>query len=129
MKPLLAALSITLAACATPLMQLPPPNLDYGQAPQDVESKIRAYMETELKDAESARYKFEKPYMANANRYPGDGGMFVWHGYRVDFSVNAKNGYGGYTGYTPYFALFRNGEITRAYPTAESPWIFTVIRD
>lgn len=129
MKALLAAAALSLAACATPTLQPPPPNLDYGIAPENPEAEIRAYMETVLKDPESARYKFEKPYKAYANRRAIDGGMFVWHGYRVDFSVNAKNGYGGYIGFTPYFALFRDGKVTRAYSAAESPWTFTSIRD
>lgn len=127
MKSLPAAIALSLAACATPQMQPAPQNLDYGQAPQEVEAQVRSYMENELRDAESARYKFEPPYKVYANLNPE--GLFVWHGYRVDFSVNAKNGYGGYTGYTPYFALFRNGKITRAYPAHEAPWTFTAIRN
>jgi len=86
-------------------------------------------MEMSLKDPESARYKIEPPYRAYANQSPRDGGVFLWHGYRVDFYINAKNSFGGYTGFKPYFAMFRDGKLVSAYPAESSTWVFTTVRE
>ena len=75
----------------------------------DYEKKIINYLELNLKDFDSAKYKFEKPIKVKIN---GDDADIVL------YYVNSKNGFGSYTGFNErIFAFFkdnqyRNNDIT-----------------
>lgn len=132
MKSLFAfVLTISLSGCVSfPNEYAPvPPDITIGPPPADAEAAVRAHMETVLRDPESARYKFEAVHKAYAHEPLTSGGKFAWAGHRIDFAVNAKNGYGGYTGFQHYIALFSNGRITRTYEAGTSPWVWTFIPD
>lgn len=75
----------------------------------DYEKQIINYLELNLKDFDSAKYKFEKPIKVKIN---GDDADIVL------YYVNSKNGFGAYTGFNErIFAFFkdnqyRNNDIT-----------------
>ncbi|MCX8581430.1 hypothetical protein J3U18_06975 [Gilliamella sp. B3482] len=77
----------------------------------DYEKQILNYLEVNLKDFDSAKYKFEKPLKVKINGDEAD---------VILYSVNSKNSFGAYTGYKDrVFAFFydkdkqyKNGDIT-----------------
>jgi len=91
---------------------LPAPNADYGTYPADYEVVIKAYMETTLKDPESARYSdFSKPRKEHI--ITNVDAKEATYGYSACVLVNAKNSYGGYTGNHRYWFFLRDGKIIR----------------
>jgi hypothetical protein len=110
MKCRLASLAIALPilGCSTP-----PPSpqelaaAEYGPYPAQYQAKIATYLQTTLKDPESARISTPfapKKTFAGLNK--------PVYGWGTCMGVNAKNSFGGYTGTKIYFFLFRDGEIS-----------------
>lgn len=99
----LVAMSFVMVSCGTPA---PAPQLkDYTftKAPNVNSYKAIIKNETgkELKDAQSAQYKFGTPfkgYMRDRNN------KMIWTGWAIPYEVNAKNSYGAYVGYTSFRA-------------------------
>lgn len=83
---------------------------DIGPMPADPEPAVRAYMQSLLKDPESARYRFtERPvrsYLWGASARHNAVFAYI---YRAE--VNAKNSYGAYVGERPYFFYIRHGAV------------------
>lgn len=119
---------LLLAACNAPTLPARGPkaptqaelaSAEYGVMPREEQNaQIRATMETLLKDPESARYRFSPPEKhwirqseLNADVKASAFGQSHLFGWRVDFGLNAKNGFGGYSGEKPYRAFFENGEL------------------
>mgnify|MGYP006144292413 FL=1 len=86
-------------------------NHDFGPQPTGYKDKITAYYAYVLKDPESAKYRFGKPYKAYTNAGLAVGGVVSWSGWAVDVQINARNSYGGYTGFESERVLFENGEV------------------
>lgn len=118
--------AVLASGCVT--WQAPPSTASYGHAPVNYESRARAYMETVLKDAMSAQYRFEQPVRAYSNIGWGqpNGGQVEWTGYLVKAYVNAKNSYGAYTGYRPYMFLFKDDAVFQVIPGGEHPLVHVV---
>ena len=131
-KSLLSTLSLTLilSSCALPSdpftkvreqdeqfrKTLPVSNADYGSFPKDFQAQIKSYMNTVLKDPDSAKYSnLTKPFKSytiyKQNIYQAATHDNVYYGYSVCFSLNAKNSYGAYTGNSQYVAFFHNKKI------------------
>jgi len=90
--------------------------LDYGQPLTiDYQTAIKSYMETKLKDPESARYRFSPPRQGWAKEPPWAFSGPEHTGYFVLADVNAKNSFGGYTGEKPYLFVFKNNQLIKAY--------------
>ncbi len=108
---ILAASTLALTGCAPkPPSQVEISTANYGSLPGDYQQQIKNYMNSILKDPESARYTFERPFKA----YSQDGSLSstnggVRYGYVAGVQVNAKNSYGGYTGNQLYVFMFSNG--------------------
>lgn len=88
-------------------------NADYGRPPSNPEEVIRSYMNTRLKDPDSAKYSIRKGPIQGWNSF---GGMLF--GYIVCADINAKNSYGGYTGWQPYYFLINNDSVIRTVDRA-----------
>ncbi len=125
------ATALILPGCVSSY-QRPKPAANYGIPPVNYEHTIKEYFESVLKDAESARYRFDQPSKAYENEGLLFGGKVVWLGYLVDVEVNAKNSYGGYVGYKPYIFLFNGNQIYRHYKCFTDyedigiPWVHRV---
>jgi hypothetical protein len=90
---------------------------DYGTPPPDYKLKIKAWLESNLKDPYSAKVSEPtalRKEVAFQNKQP----IF---GYTTCMGVNAKNSYGGYTGIKGYWFFFHHGEIVRAQQTDVYP--------
>lgn len=85
-------------------------------------------MEVRLKDAESARYRFDNPVRAYGNSGLIHGGEVSWTGWAVRTLVNAKNSYGGYTGYKPHIFCF-SGETIYRHVEGDSHPLLTMVGD
>ena len=98
--PILGLATLTLGACATTdtSQSEAAVTYDYGIAPIVNKADIKAYMSDQLKDSESARYRFDEPQKTVCNKGALSGGKVAWNGWVVPFTVNAKNSYGGYVG-------------------------------
>lgn len=112
-RKLLASVALCLlAGCATP-----PPTAnefataDFGELPGDYHEIIKAYMQSRLKDPESARYDFTrspgKVWMGN----PGN----RTYGWAACAGINAKNSYGGYTGPQTHYFVIKSGTVVHMY--------------
>lgn len=103
------SLLIALTGCAAPQVYLPVQDSDYGETPENHQDKIKTYMASRLKDAESARYDFNrtpvKAWLGSSTRY---------YGWATCVGINAKNSYGGYTGWQPHYFFFRGGDIAES---------------
>jgi hypothetical protein len=125
MKKLCIALSLfVLAGCASPRKITYQPsaeelaNADYGMYPSNYEEKIKNYMQTALKDPESARYRYLMgPYKDTNHADKKRDLIFL---YRVKVFINAKNSYGGYVGEEEYFCDFLKGEVLYCHNLTQS---------
>lgn len=102
--PLLLALS--LAGCATPPTQEEAMAADYGAYPDNYEGVIKNYMQTILKDPESAQYHFLNTPSKGWSTLGGKK-----YGYRVCVSINAKNSFGGYIGNLTNYFMIKDGQV------------------
>lgn len=102
------ALTALLFGCATPTAQ-ELATADYGSYPTDFEPIIKSYMQSTLKDPESARYQFLNSPKSGWN---GVGG--VKYGYVVCAYINGKNSYGGYVGNRMSYFMIKNGRVIDA---------------
>lgn len=119
-----AAAALLVSGCAITPPEIPE-NIDYGRYPTNYEQRIANYMQGRLKDPESARYKFQEPVTAYVSKGPFGGGGVKAAGWKVNFELNAKNGFGGYVGYKPYFALFVDDELWRVVDWHSAPDVIT----
>ena len=85
-------------------------NLDFGVSPQDPLEIAKVLMASELKDPDSAQYRWKDTYMGycKAGWIKGGGDKLDWYGWASTIEVNAKNSFGGYTGFQPYTILYRD---------------------
>jgi hypothetical protein len=100
------SISIALTACAIPPSRQEISTADFGEYPNNYESIVKRFMDTRLKDPESARYQF----IGNPQRgwYRYDRKVF---GYVICAYINAKNGFGGYTGNQLSYFMIKNGRV------------------
>lgn len=106
-----AVLAVTLAACNHPpadeqLISVAQDYLraiDLGAPPSEEQVVIaaRAALELSLKDAESARYRFDRMARGYIGHYKK--ARYGWVGIVL---VNSKNTYGAYAGFEPRFIFF-----------------------
>ena len=102
MKILPLLLALNLVGCAvTPLTEE-----EIGAKPDEkvVEYTLKAWLDRNLKDPESAKIMIGKPQL---DRY---------RGWVVCALVNAKNNYGGYIGYEGYRMTYRGNLLDSIYP-------------
>lgn len=85
---------------------------DFGKKPSNYKSIVKKYMETALKDPDSAKYHWDNA-MGPVKGYAYDVATESCKGYgwALCVSVNAKNSYGGYAGPKPTFFLIRDGAV------------------
>ena len=114
------AAAVMLSACA--VAPTPRPSEEaFDAPPTEPEAKARTFIESKLRDPESARYRFgtlTKAYGA----YGVWNNTLPWAGYLIPVDVNAKNGFGGYTGFKPYVVYFQMGEPIRAIEANRTSW-------
>lgn len=115
-------LGLSVGGCVTAPSQEVLATLDYGPAPQDPDSIVKAYLQPLLKDPESLRLRREgAPYEFWHRVFGGK----LEHGWRVCYYVNARNSYGGYTGELLYFFLIRNDVIVDTLDQGTGDNVFT----
>lgn len=126
MKKLIAccALVILSAGCAPATKPEPEPmtnidfsKADYGNPPADYKLKIKSWLESNLKDPESAKVS-EPTALRKEVAFENKQAIF---GYTTCMGINAKNSYGGYTGIKGYWFFFHKGRIVRAQQTDVYP--------
>ncbi len=82
---------------------------DYGPKPKDYKNLVITYMQTTLKDPDSAKYNWNreptKMWVVNPH---GSGHLFGWGTCAL---INAKNGFGGFSGFQKYFFFFKDNQI------------------
>lgn len=125
-----------LRARQNPTLNAPPSaqeleTASYGDPPRGgYERAIQTTFAPLLLDARSARYHFGEPEPAWLPRYHFDppqpppyqsGHVFGW---RVHFTVNARNAFGGYAGDQLYEAFFQNGRLRAVLVQHMAPDIF-----
>lgn len=125
-----------LRARQNPTLNAPPTTsaleaADYGTPPSgDYQRAIESTFAPALLDPYSAVFSFGEPERAWLPRYHFDpkgpppyqsGHVFGW---RVHFTVNARNAFGGYTGNELYEAFFQNGRIRAVLVQHTAPDIF-----
>lgn len=102
MKGLLSALfaCVLLSGCTQPMTKAEVDRAVYEPLPTDYQEQLKSTIEVQLKDPDSAKYKFFSPrksYTESTRHF----------GYTVPVGVNAKNSYGGYTGFQlQYYAYY-----------------------
>jgi hypothetical protein len=116
---LFAAISLT-AGCVSMIPKDPikgdMAHGEFGSYPNDYDSLIKAWGQSNLKDPDSAKYvHISKPRKewAVAESMP-------IYGWSVCADINSKNSYGGYTGAQTFWFFFQNGKIFRSQNTEES---------
>lgn len=125
-----------LRARQNPTLNAPPSastldSADYGVAPSgDYQREIERAMAQILLDPYSAVFSFNEPERAWLPRYHFDpkgpppyqsGHVFGW---RVHFTVNARNAFGGYAGHELYEAFFQEGQLRAVLQQNRAPDIF-----
>mgnify|MGYP007083791846 CR=1 FL=1 len=87
--------------------------LDVGVEPSDPIGATKRLMADELRDPDSAQYRFlgVHPARCKAGWANGKNG---WVGYAASIDINAKNAMGGYVGFTTYTVLFQGDVAVRA---------------
>ncbi len=106
-----ALLVLSLSACQTVQFEQPNADTNFGAKPDYSESELKLIMGAELKDEESARYRFGEVQKAYCNNGLLGGGKLVWSGWVLPVELNGKNSYGAYTGYTQHYARYENGKL------------------
>ncbi len=109
MKKLLLVLTVlSLVGCISDPSAVEVSNANYGAMPNkaSLEADIKAYQEGRLKDPYSAKYNFSELHKG----WCKFGGR-VNYGWIVDYTLNAKNGFGGYVGEKPQFVFVKDGRM------------------
>ncbi|MCK9224934.1 MAG: hypothetical protein M0Q02_07600 [Candidatus Muirbacterium halophilum] len=90
---------------------------DYGKviSQEEAENIIKIWYGGDLKDPESAKYKFDKIEKSYLTRKVAFKDTTVTYGYIIDFECNAKNSYGGYVGWKAHSYFLRNGNVQKIY--------------
>lgn len=89
-------------------------NLDFGTSPQEPIAIAKQLMAYQLKDPESAQYRWVATYLGYCKQGWAKGKGLDWYGWAATIEVNAKNSYGGYTGFEPYTILYKDQQAVRA---------------
>lgn len=126
---IISAATLAISGCvSSSSFQAPSPNHNYGAAPIYSEPEVKSVMEVNLKDPDSAKYRFGSPVKAHCNNGILSGGNVVWAGWVVPVQQNAKNSYGAYVGYEGYYARFEGDnllEVSKATNPNTLIWNFT----
>jgi hypothetical protein len=104
------ALAVLLAGCATKPTNQEMASADYGPYPGGYEQIIKSYMQSVLKDPDSARYRFKN---SPTKAWDGTGG--TKYGYVVCVLINSKNSFGGYVGDRMTYFIINNDRVTYVY--------------
>ena len=92
---------------------------DYGSFPDNYKEIVSAWIDDNLVDPYSVRdLKIVSPEKYWTQDAPIMGGKTTF-GYRVQFSLNAKNRMGGYGGKTIFNILIRNGVVVKDWKEGE----------
>lgn len=85
---------------------------DAGPAPAlaEFQPQIEAMVRPQMKDPESARFRWPDPYVPRKVEYP-IGGFKSAVGWLIPFDLNGKNSFGGYVGFESWDAIVRFGQI------------------
>ena len=112
----LALLSTMIAlegAAQVPATSPPPGYSDAGIKPVNPLPAIIAELRRTMKDPYSIRdFSFCEPKVSPAFQYPSAGQRWEKAHWKVEFALNAENGFGGYAGRTYFSADFENGRLT-----------------
>lgn len=84
-------------------------SIEYGPVPQNYEAIARNYLQSRLRDPESAMLRLAAPLKTSTQKLYGR----FYYGWRICYWVNSKNANGGYNGEELYYFLVREGS---AYP-------------
>lgn len=90
---------------------------DYGRYPKNYEKVIKDYMQSQLKDPDSATYKFRN--------IPKSGWSSLGKtlfGYRLCVEINAKNSYGGYVGSRMSYFMIKNDVVIDSHHTTSGSY-------
>ena len=122
----LACALALLAGCVTPPTQgeyeATVAKIGYGATlPDDWQDRVKAFMETRLKDPISAQWKFETESFTSWAGASDRGGVLVSAGHVVTALLNAKNSYGAFIGFTRYRFMVRDGKVI-AYQIGAGAW-------
>jgi hypothetical protein len=102
------AAAVLLSGCAAP-DQATLAAADYGTYPADYRTDVSRYLDDTLKDPASAQVEYlADPHQGFIRKNIGAQPIY---GYRVCFTLNAKNSYGGYTGKHLTTVLLRDGTV------------------
>lgn len=110
-------IALAVLALAAPLAAKEAP-IDYGafgSEPEDPIGATKRLMLDELRDPDSAQYRFLGIHPAHCRGGLANGGK-DWIGYAASIDINAKNTMGGYVGFTSHTILFDGG---RAFKSIE----------
>ena len=88
--------------------------LNFGVSPQDPVTIAKALMARELRDPDSAQYRWVDTYMGYCKEGWAKGNGLGWYGWAATIEINAKNAYGGYTGFRPYTILYQDQTAVRS---------------
>lgn len=113
---LTAIFILSIAGCVTPITEQDISTAKVEQLPDNYKEGIKLFMETRLKDPDSAKYIFHNP-KKGYHREDRIISMIV------PVEINAKNSYGGYTGYKAYYFTYVNGECWNVTYRTESDYI------
>ena len=116
MKRFMALVALGLSTMASG-QKLPADYVDVGPAPEDPMGSIKRLMIDELRDPDSAQYKFLGIHPARCKAGWLNGGK-DWYGYAASIEVNAKNGMGGYTGFKPTTVLLQGESAIKSFEGA-----------
>ena len=115
MKRFFTLIAIGLCLCSCAEMVAPSAEqlrlADCGAPPKDPRSIVMGYIKANFKDPYSIQdLQIGVPFRTSETAPPLLGGKTVY-GYKIPFSVNAKNSYGAYNGVQQYVLFTYNGKI------------------
>jgi len=119
-----AALLLGLAGCgvayrdaANEFIRTQPPSAWGSQPPAGHQEIERSFIQSRLRDPDSARFQFSEPRRVTVAASMSDPTVVpVWES---EVLVNGKNALGGYTGFKPWSFYYSNGALF-AVESAES---------
>ena len=115
MKKMLLVMGLCwLAGCATAPSPAQIDAGDRGPLPENYKEIVQGWIHATLKDPYSVQdLEITRPVPAAVYGKRAFRKFTVW-AWQVDFSLNAKNGFGGYAGLTRYSIWVRDGKVIRS---------------